>query len=148
MNKVATRGLMVSPVTHPDRAARTRQGAPTRRTVTNARRVALFTSGLQPSDAPTAETVVAAITCAIRQFGIHGCVRRMAQEFGDHPEAAAERMRWICQLASEVPAWPPMLAAADRTSSRAGNGIDAVSNHCGAAAGLGGRLECRRAAQQ
>jgi hypothetical protein len=28
----------------------------------------------------------------------------MAQEFGDHPDAAAERMRWICQLAAEVPA--------------------------------------------
>jgi hypothetical protein len=24
----------------------------------------------------------------------------MAQEFGDHPEAAAERMRWVRQLAS------------------------------------------------
>jgi hypothetical protein len=61
---------------------------------------ALFASGLQPSDAPTAETVAAAITVAIRQFGIHGCVGRMAQEFGDHPEAAAERMRWVRRLAA------------------------------------------------
>ena len=61
---------------------------------------ALFASGLQPSDAPTAETVAEAITVAIRQFGIHGCVGRMAQEFGDHPEAAAERMRWIRRLAA------------------------------------------------
>ena len=61
---------------------------------------ALFASGLQPSDAPTAETVVAAITCAIRQFGIRGCVGRLAQEFGDHPQAAAERMRWIRRLAA------------------------------------------------
>jgi len=61
---------------------------------------ALFASGLQPSDAPTAESVVAAITFAIRQFGIRGCIDRMAQEFGDHPQAAAERMRWIRRLAA------------------------------------------------
>ena len=50
------------------------------------------------------------------------CACRMAQEFGDHPDAAAERMRWICQLAAEVPAWPPSLAATGRTGSSAGNG--------------------------
>jgi hypothetical protein len=63
-------------------------------------REALFASGLQPSDAPTAETVAEAITVALGQFGIRGCVGRMAQEFGDHPEAAAERMRWIRRLAA------------------------------------------------
>ena len=47
--------------------------------------------------------VAEAIKAAMRQFGIHGCVRRMAREFGDPPEAAAERMRWICQLAAELP---------------------------------------------
>jgi hypothetical protein len=26
----------------------------------------------------------------------------MAQEFGDHPQAAAERMRWVRQLAAEA----------------------------------------------
>jgi len=41
----------------------------------------------------------------VRGIGIQGCVDRMAQEFGDHPDTAAERMRWICQLAAEVPAW-------------------------------------------
>jgi hypothetical protein len=60
---------------------------------------ALFASGLQLSNAPTAETVSEAITVAIRQFGIRGCIGRMAQEFGDHPEAAAERMRWVRRLA-------------------------------------------------
>jgi hypothetical protein len=40
----------------------------------------------------------------VRGIGIHGCVSRMAEEFGDHPDAAAERMRWICQVAAEVPA--------------------------------------------
>jgi len=61
---------------------------------------ALFASGLQSSDAPTADTVAEAITIAIRQFGIRGCIARMAQEFGDHPEAAAERMRWVRRLAA------------------------------------------------
>jgi hypothetical protein len=26
----------------------------------------------------------------------------MAQEFGDHPEAAAERMRWVHRLTAEI----------------------------------------------
>ena len=62
----------------------------------------LFASWLQPSDAPAAQTVAEAITFAIRHFGIRGCVCRMAQEFGDHPEAAAERMRWVHRLAAET----------------------------------------------
>ena len=122
MNKAATRKRVVSPVAHPGCAARTRQGARTWRTETSARRVALFASGLQRSDAPGAEMVAEAIKATLRQFGVHGCACRMAQEFGDHPDAAAERMRWICQLAAEVPAWPPSLAATGRTGSSAGNG--------------------------
>ena len=63
-----------------------------------ARCEALFASGLQPSDAPTAGMVAAAITRAVRRFGAGGCAGRMAQEFGDHPDAAARRMRWVRQL--------------------------------------------------
>ena len=63
-----------------------------------ARCEALFASGLQPSDAPTAGMVAAAITRAVRQFGAGGCAGQMAQEFGDHPDAAARRMRWVRQL--------------------------------------------------
>jgi hypothetical protein len=48
-----------------------------------------------------------AITATVRRLGVHGCVSRMAHEFGDHPDAAAERMRWICQLTAQMPAWPP-----------------------------------------
>jgi len=68
--------------------------------VSDAWREALFASALQPSDAPTAEAVAQAIGSAVRQFGIDGCAGRMAQEFGDHPEAAAERMRWVRRLAA------------------------------------------------
>ena len=63
-----------------------------------ARRQALFCSGLQPSDAPTATMVATAISRAVQQFGVGGCAGRMAQEFGDHPDAAASRMRWVRQL--------------------------------------------------
>ena len=101
-------------VSHPDPAATPYQGARARQAATSARCAALFASGLQRSDAPTASMAAEAITATIRRFGIHGCISRMAQEFGDHPEAAAERMRWICQLAAEIPAWPQMPVGAGR----------------------------------
>lgn len=70
-------------------------------------RCALFASGLQPSDAPAAETVAQAINSAIRRHGVHGCAARMAQEFGDHPDAAAARMRWARQLTARPQASVP-----------------------------------------
>jgi len=78
----------------------------TRLNVHDARCEALFASGLQRSDAPTAEAVAEAISRALRQFGIRGCAGQMAQEFGDHPEAAADRMRWVRWLADQVFASP------------------------------------------
>jgi hypothetical protein len=86
--------------------------------VNDARCVALFASGLQRSDAPAPEALAEVISRTVRQFGIAGCHSRMAQEFGDHPEAAASRMRWIRQLVSGTYApaasrlarpvgWPP-----------------------------------------
>jgi hypothetical protein len=67
-------------------------------TVQDAGYEALFASGLQRSDAPAASAVAEAISATVRQLGIRGCLSRMAQEFGDHPEAAAERMRWVRSL--------------------------------------------------
>ena len=63
---------------------------------------ALFASGLQRSDAATADAVAEAISCMVRRLGTRGCVSLMAQEFGDHPESAAERMRWVRQLVAEL----------------------------------------------
>jgi len=63
-----------------------------------ARCEALFASRLQPSDVPTVDMVAEAINCTVQQVGISGCVGQMAQEFGDHPDAAAERMRWARQF--------------------------------------------------
>lgn len=55
---------------------------------------ALFVSVLQCSEAPSAGQIRQAIDAAVRAFGASGCVARVAQEFGDHPETAAARMRW------------------------------------------------------
>jgi len=66
----------------------------------DARCEALFASWLQPSDTPTAGMIAAAIRSAVQRFGPQGCAERMAQEFGDHPDAAARRMRWARQLAT------------------------------------------------
>jgi hypothetical protein len=74
----------------------------TRLNVNDARCAALFASGLQRSDAPTSEAVAEAVSRAIRQFGVRGCAGRMAQEFGDHPEAAVDRMRWVRRLVAET----------------------------------------------
>ena len=62
---------------------------------------ALFSSGLQPSDTPTADMVAIAISRAVQQLGLGGCAGQMAQEFGDHPDAAASRMRWVRQLIAQ-----------------------------------------------
>jgi hypothetical protein len=72
---------------------------PTQRPSDDARREALFVSALQASDAPTADMIARAVVSAMRRFGPRGCAARMAQEFGDHPEAAAARMRWARRLA-------------------------------------------------
>jgi hypothetical protein len=128
----------MAPGGHPDAAGKTSQGALTWRTGTGVRRAALFASRLQRSDARTAEMAAAAIKATVRQLGIQGCVGRMAQEFGDHPETAAERMRWICEL----------VAAAGPVGSSPGNETEAGSHHDCAAA-RSARLycsPCRRAA--
>ena len=78
----------------------------TRLDVNAARCEALFASELQQSDALTAAAVTEAISRAVRQFGIGGCVGLVAQEFGDHPEAARDRMRWVRQLVGKVSASP------------------------------------------
>ena len=72
--------------------------------VTEIRCAALFASGLQRSDAPAGEAVAEAVRRTVRQLGICGCQGRMAQEFGDHPETAMDRMRWVRQLVGEIPA--------------------------------------------
>ena len=68
---------------------------------------ALFASVVQRSDYPSAGQVRKAIAAAVSAYGGLGCVQRVAQEFGDHPEAAVDRMRWARAVADELFASPP-----------------------------------------
>jgi hypothetical protein len=61
---------------------------------------ALFAFALQPSGTPTTDMVAAAIRSAVQRFGPRGCTERMAQGFGDRPDAAARRLRWARRLAA------------------------------------------------
>ena len=67
---------------------------------------ALFASVLQRSDNPSAGQVRKAIAATVCAYGDLGCVQRVAQEFGDHPEAAVDRMRWARAVADELSASP------------------------------------------
>ena len=55
---------------------------------------ASLASALQRSDELTVSQIRRAITAALDGYGVTGCAGRVAQEFGDHPETAAARMRW------------------------------------------------------
>jgi hypothetical protein len=55
---------------------------------------ALFVSALQRSDELNASRIWRAVAVTLTTYGGAGCAGRVAQEFGDHPETAAVRMRW------------------------------------------------------
>jgi hypothetical protein len=71
-------------------------------TVSAVRADAVFASGLQRCDEPSACEVRQAAAAAIRAFGCSGCAGRVAQEFGDHPETAVIRMRWARRVVGEA----------------------------------------------
>jgi hypothetical protein len=56
---------------------------------------ALFVSDLQPSECPTHSAVELAVTEMILRHGSDGCAEVVATEFGDHPDAALDRMHWV-----------------------------------------------------
>lgn len=85
-----------------------------RRAISALRSDALFVSGLQPSQEPGARQVEQAVTAAIRQLGSRECAARVAQEFGEHPEAAAARMRWARQAAAAAFGRPGVPAPGQR----------------------------------
>jgi hypothetical protein len=63
--------------------------------ISTVRADALFASALQRSDEPSAAQVNQAIAAAVRAFGTRGCAARVAQAYGEHPETAVMRMRWV-----------------------------------------------------
>jgi hypothetical protein len=56
---------------------------------------ALFASFLQPSEEPAPDAVRMAMTQTLLRLGSDGCAVIVAQEFGDHPDTAVRRMRWV-----------------------------------------------------
>ena len=82
---------------------------------------ALFASSLQATDAVSAEVATAEISRTIQRLGAEGCASRMAQEFGDHPEEARDRMRWARRVAGGLSAAPgtrPVRSVHPRTVAR------------------------------
>jgi hypothetical protein len=58
---------------------------------------ALFVCDLQPSQQPAPEQVRQIVLMMLRRHGRRWCAARMAEEFGEHPEAAVHRMTWAVQ---------------------------------------------------
>ena len=67
---------------------------------------ALFASALLRSDDLNVSQIWRAITGAIDGYGAAGCAARVAQEFGDHPDTAAPRMRWARAAVGRLPGQP------------------------------------------
>jgi hypothetical protein len=87
--------------------------------ISTARADALFASALQRSDQPSTAEVHQAIAAAVRAFGTRGCVARVAQAYGEHPETAVLRMRWArTAVADAFPGARPDLAPAPGTWPR------------------------------
>ena len=86
---------------------------------------ALFVSVLQRSDRPSPGQVRKAIAAAVHAYGGDGCAELVAQEFGDHPETAVERMRWACAVAGEAFA-PPRGSAQDSARRRPGQPVGSL----------------------
>jgi hypothetical protein len=64
---------------------------------------ALFCSDLHTDSCPSCGEADAAIERAISLYGgRRGCIEFLAQEYGDHPETAAPRMKWAALLAHKL----------------------------------------------
>jgi hypothetical protein len=83
---------------------------------------ALFVSVLQRSDRPSPGQVRKVIAAVVRAHGLRGCTELVAQEFGDHPETAVERMCWAREVVGDVFA-PPGPA---QDGARARPGLPAI----------------------
>lgn len=59
---------------------------------------ALFVSNLQESEDPGTALVRATVQAQVFDLGEVGCAAAVAQEYGEHPQASCERMRW-CRTA-------------------------------------------------
>ena len=70
---------------------------------TTARAEALFASTLLTGSRPGRREATTIISATVRRYcGVRGCAAEMAGAFGDCPEAAAQRMRWACEVALTI----------------------------------------------
>ena len=63
---------------------------------------ALFLSPVQPSESAGEPQVRDAVAEVVDRLGDRECAARVAQEYGDHPEIAARRMRWARRTVERV----------------------------------------------
>ena len=84
---------------------------------------ALFASALQRSDELSVSQIRQAIASALGGYGAAGCAGRVAQEFGDHPETAAARMRWA---RTAVAVLEGQSVACTSASGRSAAGLSAI----------------------
>lgn len=63
---------------------------------------ALFVSDLQRSQQPTAELIRTEVSATVDRLGAGGCAELVAQEFGEHPDAAVGRMQWARRAVSSA----------------------------------------------
>ncbi len=75
---------------------------------------ALFASLLQRSDELSVRQIRQAIAAALDGYGAAGCAGRVAQEFGDHPETAAIRMRWARATVTALDGRPGAVGGQER----------------------------------
>ncbi|NMO55130.1 hypothetical protein HH310_28580 [Actinoplanes sp. TBRC 11911] len=62
--------------------------------IADIRSEALFASNLQRSQHPTVESIRAVVNSTVDRLGQRRCSEVVAQEFGEHPDCALDRMRW------------------------------------------------------
>ncbi len=63
---------------------------------------ALFVSEVQPSETFSPEFVRDLVSVTVELHGPAGLAAVVAQEFGDHPDAACCRMRWCRRVVAEA----------------------------------------------
>jgi hypothetical protein len=85
--------------------------------VNDTRAEMLFCSCVQPSDQPTRTQIVESIAAVARTLGCRSCAETLAQEFGEHPEAAAVRMRWARTVVADTYRRPGRNGQASRSAS-------------------------------
>jgi hypothetical protein len=71
-------------------------------TLESVRAEALFASDVQISEQPNSERVRTAVIESVQRHGSRGCAEIVAQEFGEHPETAAQRMLWVLRAVRSV----------------------------------------------